>query len=83
MSPFELCQTMKVQDYTLKILTPSNRNFKREEPKRHKILSKQRQLTFFEEFKLGKVLGKGRFGNVYMVQHNASNFLAAVKQISL
>jgi len=46
-------------------------------------LNKQKQLSFFEEFKLGKVLGKGRFGNVYRAQHNTSKFLTAVKQISL
>ena len=32
---------------------------------------------------MGKVLGKGRFGSVYIVQHNTSNFVGAVKQISL
>ena len=47
-SPFELNHSMKVQDYTLKVLTPSNGNIKPSEPKRHKILTKQRQLTFFE-----------------------------------
>jgi len=67
----------------LKILTPANRNICIEEPKRPKILNKQKQLTFFEEFKLGKVLGKGRFGNVYRAQHNFSKFIVAVKQISL
>lgn len=29
------------------------------------------------------MLGKGRFGCVYMVQHNLTKFVAAVKQISL
>ena len=67
----------------MRILTPANRNFCVEEPKRPKILNKQKQLTFFEEFKLGKVLGKGRFGNVYRAEHNISKFLVAVKQISL
>lgn len=83
MTPFDLGKTYKHPDFTLKILTPANRNICIEEPKRPKILNKQKQLTFFEEFKLGKVLGKGRFGNVYRAQHNFSKFVAAAKQISL
>jgi serine/threonine protein kinase len=67
----------------MKVLMPTNRNICVEEPKRPKILNKQRQLTFYEEFRVGKVLGKGRFGSVYMVQHNLTKFVAAVKQISL
>jgi len=40
-------------------------------------------LTFFEEFKIGKTLGKGRFGNVYRGQHYSTGMVVAVKQISL
>ena len=29
------------------------------------------------------MLGKGRFGSVYIVQHNTSKFVGAVKQIAL
>jgi hypothetical protein len=81
-SPFEINKYIRNNDYAFKPLTPANRNISVEEPKRPKILNKK-QLSFFEEFKLGKILGKGRFGNVYRVQHNASKFVAAVKQISL
>jgi serine/threonine protein kinase len=60
-----------------------NRNICVEEPKRPKILNKQKQLTFAEEFKLGKILGKGRFGHVFRAQHNFTKMIVAVKQISL
>ena len=83
MSPFEVSKYIKPIDYAHKPLTPANRIMSIEEPKRPKILNKPRQLSFFEEFKLGKVLGKGRFGNVYRAQHNSSKFIVAVKQISL
>ena len=47
------------------VLTPVNRNVPQHcEPKKPKLLIR-RQINFSEEFKLGKVLGKGRFGNVY------------------
>jgi serine/threonine protein kinase len=39
--------------------------------------------SFSEEFKLGKVLGKGRFGNVYLTTHNQTGSIYAAKQISL
>lgn len=56
-----------------------------EQPKRPKILSKasHRERSFHEEFRLGKVLGKGRFGYVQMVMHNSTGSVYAAKQISL
>lgn len=67
------------------ILTPVNRNLtSQEQPKRPRILSKIRTSnTFSEEFKLGRVLGKGRFGNVCMAMHNGTGAVYAAKQISL
>jgi serine/threonine protein kinase len=67
------------------ILTPANKNLSsQEQPKRPKILSKVRHVsTFSEEFKVGKVLGKGRFGNVCLAVHNQTGSIYAVKQISL
>ena len=67
------------------ILTPANKNISnQEQPKRPRILSKVRPPhTFAEEFKLGKVLGKGRFGNVQLAYHNSTGSIYAVKQISL
>ena len=74
---------IKANEQNFKILTPSNRNICIEEPKRPKILKKQKHISFFDEFKLGRVLGKGKFGNVYIAQHIPSKFIVAVKQISL
>ena len=67
------------------ILTPVNKNItSQEQPKRPRILSKFKPInTFADEFKLGKVLGKGRFGNVQMAYHNITGSIYAVKQISL
>lgn len=67
------------------IMTPVNKNLSsHEQPKRPRILSKIRQSnSFSEEFKLGKVLGKGRFGNVCLATHNATGSVYAAKQISL
>jgi hypothetical protein len=54
------------------------------QPKRPKILNrKQHSASFSEEFKLGKVLGKGRFGNVFIGQHIQTKSIYAVKQIVL
>ena len=83
MSPFDISKYIKPYEPTIKVLTPANRNLCVEEPRRPKILNKQKHLSFFEEFKLGKVLGKGKFGNVYRAQHNFSKFVVAAKQISL
>ena len=76
---------MPTKNSQANILTPVNRNLStQEQPKRPRILSKIRSNnTFNEDFKLGKVLGKGRFGNVSMVMHNATGSVYAVKQISL
>lgn len=70
---------------TLNILRPVDKNISLvEEPKKHKILQpRQRQLSFSEDFIVGKKIGKGRFGNVYTVIHKASKFMMAAKQISL
>ena len=82
---------------SVKALTPYNRTEKNqskilnaqpqnEQPKRPKILNRVRQnstLTFNDEFKLGKVLGKGRFGNVCIAKHIATNSIFAVKKIGL
>ena len=67
------------------VLTPANKNISsQEQPKRPRILSKVRNnSTFAEEFKLGKVLGKGRFGNVQLALHNLTGSIYAAKQISL
>lgn len=67
------------------VLTPANRNLPaQEQPRKPRILSKVRHNTSFsDEFKLGKVLGKGRFGNVQMAFHNATGSVYAVKKISL
>lgn len=67
------------------ILTPANKNISsQEQPKRPRILSKIRHSnSFSEEFKMGKVLGKGRFGNVCIAMHNQTGSIYAVKQISL
>ena len=55
-----------------------------EQPKRPRILSKVRNSNnFSDDFKLGKVLGKGRFGNVCMAMHNLTSSVYAAKQISL
>jgi hypothetical protein len=72
-------------NFNSSILTPAKTNINHEdEPKRPKILNRLRHSqSFFEEFKLGKMLGKGRFGNVFRVQHIPTNFLYAVKKISL
>ena len=74
---------LKVQNNN--ILTPVNKNLaSHEQPKRPRILSKIRHSnSFSEEFKLGKVLGKGRFGNVCMAMHHATGSIYAAKQISL
>lgn len=53
------------------------------QPKRPKILNRKTALTFSEEFKLGKTLGKGRFGNVFLGQHIQTKSIYAIKQISL
>ena len=53
-------------------LMPKNSNIihcASNEPKKHKILKKAR-FNFHEEFKMGRILGQGRYGNVYAVQHN-------------
>ena len=53
-------------------LMPKNSNIihtSSNEPKKHKILKKSR-FNFHEEFKIGRILGQGRYGNVYTVQHN-------------
>jgi serine/threonine protein kinase len=39
--------------------------------------------SFSDEFKLGKILGKGRFGNVYLAIHTNTGSVYAAKQISL
>lgn len=67
------------------VLTPVNKNLtNQQQPRRPKILSKVRHnTTFSDEFKLGKVLGKGRFGNVCMAFHNLTGSVYAVKKISL
>ena len=67
------------------VLTPVNKNLSsQEQPKRPRILSKVRHSNFFsDEFKMGKVLGKGRFGNVCLATHNMTGSVYAVKQISL
>lgn len=55
-----------------------------EQPRKPKILNKVRHsASFNDEFKLGKVLGKGRFGNVHMAIHNSTGSVYAVKMISL
>jgi serine/threonine protein kinase len=65
-------------------LTSVNKNGKYEEPKRHKILIRTKNsLTFGEEFKLGRILGKGRFGNVYLAKNNQTNSIYAAKQINI
>ena len=65
------------------ILQPVNKNISmHEQPKKPRILSK-RHSGFSEQFKLGKVLGKGRFGNVQMAYHIATGSVYAAKQISL
>ncbi len=54
------------------------------QPKRPKILNRKPLTSLFsEEFKVGKVLGKGRFGNVFLGQHIQTKSIYAVKQISL
>jgi serine/threonine protein kinase len=53
------------------------------QPKRPKILNRKHVSSFSDEFKLGKVLGKGRFGNVSIGQHIPTGSIYAVKQISL
>ena len=53
------------------------------QPKRPKILNRKYIPTFMEEFKLGKVLGKGRFGNVFVGQNIQTKSIFAIKQISL
>ncbi len=77
--------TKNMHKHNNSILTPSNKNMLYpEQPKRPRILSKVRHSNSFnDEFKLGKVLGKGRFGNVQMAFHNLTRSLYAVKQISL
>lgn len=67
------------------ILTPANKNISnQEQPKRPRILSKIRHSnSFSQEFKLGKVLGKGRFGNVCLAVHSQTGSVYAAKQISL
>ena len=39
--------------------------------------------SFEDEFTVGKVLGKGRFGNVCMAKHKQTGSVFAVKKISL
>jgi hypothetical protein len=46
-SPFDITKYIKPTEYTLRVLTPANRNLCIEEPRRPKILNKQKQLTFF------------------------------------
>lgn len=43
---------------------------------------KQQELSI-DNFTIGKRLGKGRFGNVYMAQDKATNFLFAMKVIDI
>ena len=56
-------------------------------PKKHPILSRNKSIlsasTFADEFTVGKVLGKGRFGNVCLAKHNQTNSIYAVKKIGL
>ncbi|EGR33859.1 protein kinase domain protein [Ichthyophthirius multifiliis] len=35
-----------------------------------------------DNFQIGKCIGRGRFGNVYMARHKQSNMLVAIKQIN-
>jgi serine/threonine protein kinase len=42
---------------------------------------KRKELTI-EDFDLGRKLGKGRFGNVYLAQEKATGFVLAVKVIN-
>lgn len=66
-------------------LTPINLNIVQpahKEPKKPRILKRVKN-GFQEEFRVGKVLGQGRFGNVYLVQHNESKTMYAAKQIKL
>lgn len=67
------------------VLTPANKNLPaQEQPRKPRILNKVKHSTLFsDEFKLGKILGKGRFGNVHMAFHNATESVYAVKKISL
>lgn len=62
----------------------SPRVVNQEQPKRPRILSKARPSnTFQEQFKLGKILGKGRFGNVCLGKHIQTGSLYAVKDINI
>lgn len=40
-----------------------------------------KQSKMIGEFELGKQLGKGKFGEVYLVRHHESGFVAALKKI--
>jgi aurora kinase len=47
--------------------------------------TKQRQVTRpprKEDFFMGKKLGKGRFGDVFIVKHKQNGFICAMKVIS-
>jgi aurora kinase len=48
-----------------------------------KIKSNNHKDISLEEFKLGRKLGKGRFGNVYLAQHKINNFSLAIKIINI
>lgn len=62
----------------------SPRTVSQEQPKRPRILSKQRSSAgFHEQFKLGKILGKGRFGNVCLGKHIQTGAVFAVKDINI
>lgn len=55
-----------------------------EPPRKPKILfKKSKEVSFEEDFRVRKVLGKGKFGNVYSALHIPSHLLVAVKHISL
>jgi hypothetical protein len=61
-----------------------------EQPKKPRILSKhlkclnqQTQNNFSDMFKIGKNLGKGRFGNVTIGKHISTHTIFAIKDIDI
>lgn len=52
-----------------------------QEAKRPRILKRPQRGCF--DFRYGRILGQGRFGNVYLVKQEHTGAMFAVKQISL